>query len=215
SRHRSHRRQWQSPPPDSQSPEAEWGFEPAFGEDVERFAQEHGYRVKQIAFDEPEHMSPLVADFYRWWNEQRGVRGRRLLVESFIVMEPYWTVRTGSAPFWIVFNKEKSLQALESYLQTSTSFDEIFLMLFSHGVNSIGLIPIEQWCHTVQRAAKRSVLVGVDEEAFPRDFAVFARYSAALQRAIRGRYSIPPPLTLRQWETFLDEHKGCYQVQWV
>ncbi|MDQ6734313.1 MAG: hypothetical protein M3Z35_09405 [Nitrospirota bacterium] len=29
------------------------------------------------ACDEPEHMSPLVADLYRWWNEKRGIADRR------------------------------------------------------------------------------------------------------------------------------------------
>jgi len=42
--------------------------------------------------------------------------GIRLLVESFIVMEPFWTIRTGSVPFWMVFNKLPSAEALEQYL---------------------------------------------------------------------------------------------------
>ena len=51
----------------------------------------------------------------RWATARSGV-GIRLLVESFIVMEPFWTIRTGSVPFWMVFNKLPSAEALEQYL---------------------------------------------------------------------------------------------------
>jgi hypothetical protein len=43
-------------------PEAEWGFESALREDVERFALLHGYRVRSIVFSDPEALSPLIAD---------------------------------------------------------------------------------------------------------------------------------------------------------
>jgi hypothetical protein len=32
---------------DAERPEAEWGFEPALGEDVERFAADRGYRLRR------------------------------------------------------------------------------------------------------------------------------------------------------------------------
>jgi hypothetical protein len=67
-------------------------------------------------------------------NRERGVVGKRLLVESFIVMEPYWTVRTGSASFWMLFNKLTSAEALSAYLDRWDAFDEIYMMLFSHDV---------------------------------------------------------------------------------
>ena len=37
-----------------------------------RFARERGYRVRRIVFDEPEALSPLVADLYRWWYRSAG-----------------------------------------------------------------------------------------------------------------------------------------------
>ena len=46
-------RRWHGPEPDTESPEAEWGFEPALLDDIERFAGEHGYRVRRLAFEEP------------------------------------------------------------------------------------------------------------------------------------------------------------------
>lgn len=88
-RHRSHRTHWEAPAADGHRPEAEWGFEPRLRDDIERFASRHGFRIRRIVFEQPEAMSPVVADFYQWWNRDRHVLGKRLLVESFIVMEPF------------------------------------------------------------------------------------------------------------------------------
>jgi hypothetical protein len=214
-RYGSHRDRWELPSADGESPEAEWGFEPALREDLERFAHRHNYRIRRILFEMPEDFSHLVADLYRWWNEKRGVIGSRLLVESFIVMEPYWTVRTGSVPFWMVFNKESSAEDLEKYLRHTGSFDEIYMMLFSHGVDSVGLVPIDTWREFLRHARKRGVFVGVDDQAYPRDFAVFVRYYFDLKRKIMSRYPMPPPLSLNDLDEFLLRNKGRYDVEWL
>src|SRR5439155_20677922 len=98
-RHGSHRRRWEPPEPDAERPEAEWGFAPELREDVERFAARHGYVVRRLVFEQPEELRAVVARLYRRWNAARGVAATRLLVESFIVMEPFWAIRTGSTPF--------------------------------------------------------------------------------------------------------------------
>ena len=215
-RYGSHRRQWQPPPVDRIAPEAEWGFEPAILDDIERVARRHRARLRRIVFNEPEHFSPLVADLYQWWNEhKRGLRDRRLIVDSFILMEPYLTIRTGSVPFWMVFNKEPSLRALQAYLDQRVPFDEILLMLFSHGVDSVGLPSIEQWRAPLRRARLKGTFVGVDERAFPRDFAVFIRYYFDLLRKLHARYPMPPPLTVKELDEFLDDNSGRYAVQWL
>lgn len=108
---------WEVPEPDGRRPEAEWGFEPELLGDVQRFASENGYRVRRIRFVDPEHLSPLVADLYRWWYEKREMRSDRLLVQTFNVVEPWWTLRTGSVPYWIVFNTEPSAASVEDYLE--------------------------------------------------------------------------------------------------
>lgn len=213
-RYGSHRRRWDPPAPDGLRPEAEWGFEPRLGEDVERFARANGFRVRRVRFHEPEDASPLVADFYRSWNRSRKIQGSRLLIESFIVMEPYWAARTGSVPFWMVFNKRPSAEALEKYLDGTDPFDEMYLMLFSHGVDSVGLASIEEWRSLLRRARRRGELVGVDEKAYPRDFAVFVRYCYDLQRKIAARYPLPGPLMLERLDRFLRETAGRYAVQW-
>jgi hypothetical protein len=214
-RYHSFLKRWSPPKPDGDRPEAEWGFEPTLAESVESFARRHNFRIRRIVFDQPEHFSPLVADLYQWWNQKRNIIDKRLLVESFIVMEPYWTVRTGSIPFWMVFNKEPSVQALEEYLGGQNAFEEIYLMLFSHGVNSIGLVPIERWRRVLDRAKKQGSFVGVDPKAYPRDFGVFVRYNPDLKRKISARYPIPPLLTLQELDQFLAQSSRRYQIDWM
>jgi hypothetical protein len=129
-------------------------------------------------------------------------------------MEPYWTVRTGSIPFWMVFNKEPSAEALEAYLRRHQSFKEIYLMLFSHGVNSVGLVPIDRWLRALECAQRYGSFVGVDTQAYPRDFGVFVRYNPDLKQKISARYPIPSPLTLKELEQFVARSTDQYQIMW-
>jgi hypothetical protein len=207
-RYESHRRQWDPPDPDADRPEAEWGFEPAIKKDIERLARRKRYKIRRFVYENPEDMSPFVADLYRWWNKKRGVVGNRLLVESFVALEPYWTIRTGSAPFWMVFNKEASEKALRDYLDRSESFDEIFMMLFSHGVESIGLVSIEQWRQVLDRARQKSDFIAVDETTYPRHFAVLTDYHFDIRKKVRSRYPMPPSLSLDQLDDFLTISQG-------
>jgi hypothetical protein len=213
-RYGSHRQHWDPPQPDGERPEAEWGFEPVLREDIERFAREKGYRVRRILFEEPEDPSALVADLYRLWYEEHGLPTNRLLVESFILMEPWWALRTGSVPFWMVFNTESSADRLERYLEVADPYDFIHLMLFSHGVDSVGLAPIERWRSEVRRARKHGGFVGVDERRFPRDFATFVRYHTDLKK-IPTRYPLPEPLSLSRLDAILDRSGDRYPVRWI
>ena len=213
-RYGSHRRHWDPPQPDDERPEAEWGFEPVLREDIERFAREKGYRVRRIVFEEPEDPSPLVADLYRRCYEGRGLPANRLLVESFILMEPWWVLRTGSVPFWMVFNTESSADRLRRYLDDTRPYDYIRLMLFSHGVDSVGLAPIERWRSEVRRARKQGGFVGADERRFPRDFATFVRYHTDLEK-IPTRYPMPGPLPLSRLDEFLGRAGDRYAVRWI
>jgi hypothetical protein len=213
-RYGSHRMKWDPPAANLQAPEAEWGFVSSLGEDVLAYAAERACSVRRLVFEQPEAMSPLVADLHRWWNERRGLTPTRLLVDSFILMEPYWCLGTGSIPFWMVFNTEGSLAALQSYLSTRV-FDEIYATLFSHGVDSIGLPSIADWRRLIEQAAVRGRFIGVDQAAFPRDFAVYARYHDDLLKTIPSRHALPPALTLGELDQFLYTHAHRYRVTWI
>jgi len=201
-RYRTGLRRWDPPAPDGEAPEAEWGFEEALAADVVRFADEHGYQVARLSFDAPPDLSPLVADLYRWWYRERGLPDDRLLVESFILLEPWWTLAAGLVPLWTTFNTEDAAAPVERYLDQRPPFAEIHLTLFAHGVESVGLAPIQRWRAIVNRAARQGRFAGVDPRAYPRDFASFVRYHHAL-KAVGQRAPLPDPLPWAAVEAFL------------
>jgi hypothetical protein len=116
-------------------------------------------------------------------------------------------------PFWTVFNTEPSLATIHRYLDAAGPFEEIRLTLFSHGVASVGLASIGQWRSVLDRATKVGSFLGVDEQAFPRDFASVTRYHRALAK-VRKRYPMPRPLPLRDLDAFLDRQGDRYEVHW-
>ncbi len=93
------------------------------------------------------------------------------------------------------FNVESDADALERYLDQTCSFDEIGLTLFSHGVNSVGLAPIERWRSILQRATIRGRFVGVDEDSYPQDFGVFTRYNQDIHASLRRAIHFPRHLS--------------------
>lgn len=209
----SHRQRWEPPAPDAERPEAEWGFEPTLHEDIEQFAHRRGYRVQRLCFYHPQDVSPCVADFYRWWYRQRGLPAQRLLGESFILLEPWWVLRTGSVPYWSFFAVQPAAASMEQYLAATDPYDYIHLMLFSHGVESIGIAPIERWRSILKHARQGGSFIGVDVAAFPRDFATFVRYHNDIQ-TIPDRYPLPDPLPLAQFDLFLQQVRHRHAVTW-
>jgi hypothetical protein len=212
-RHDSHRREWESPETDGDSPEAEWGFEPAIMGDIEQIARERGYRIRRVSFTEPEDLSPLVADLYRWWYRRRRIPGNRLLIEQFIVMEPWWTLRTGSVPLWLEFNMERSFDTARSYLDSAEPYDEIHMMMFNHGVEAVGLPTTNEWASLFDLARDHGGWVGADPGEFPMDYAQFSRYHTDVQK-IPARHPMPPPLTIDELDEFLGEAGDAYDVAW-
>ncbi len=105
----------------------------------------------------------------------------------------------GVTPLWMTFNTEPSANNLETYLNKVEPY-EIYMMLFAHGTESVGLAPIERW-RTLLKKARKANLRAWMEKRYPRDFAVFARYHSSLQE-IPGRYPLPEPLPLKVFSSF-------------
>jgi hypothetical protein len=202
--HGSPKRRWEAPEPDTKAPEAEWGFAPELLEDTRRLAAQRGYRLRRIRFRTPEDLSPVVAALYRWWYRRRRPpsEAERLIIESFFLVDPWCVLKTRSVPFWTVFNAATSADAVERYLASSEAFDEIYLLAFSHGVQSPGLTPPERWRSILERAKARGELLGVDLANYPKDFRVFFKYHRALKR-ISVRDERPPRLDLEQLDAFI------------
>lgn len=212
--HQQHSRHqtWHPPEPDGWYPESEWGFEPALREDVERFAHEHGLRVRRIVFQAPQDLSALVADLYRWWYDTLGRTNNRLFVESFTYLHPYLAFKKGLIPYWSVFNDQTSLQRVKAFLEETKPYDEIYVNLFSNGLYSLGIAPIEEWRSLFQLARQHGEFVGVNEETYPGDLASFVRHYTALKK-LEGNYPMPESLTLQQLDTFLEKAGDRYNVQ--
>lgn len=166
-----------APEPDTTAPEAEWGYDDELTPEVLDLAAETGHPVYRMRLDEPEALSPVVAELFR-----RRHDGNRLLVESFIMLDPVQANRIGAAPFWTVFGVADSAAALARYLDATEPYDDIDVTLFSHGVRSAGLADADTWRDLAARARRRGRLLAVRPGRYPVDFASLARITPALRR---------------------------------
>ncbi|KAF7174055.1 hypothetical protein CNMCM6106_008144 [Aspergillus hiratsukae] len=236
---KEHKTDWNAPAPtppsEGEIPEAEWGYAPGLTEDIVGFAKEHGFRIKYLDYDHPEDASPLVADVYR----QRQARLRRptdsILVESFILMEPWLSIRYNLTPFWTIFSIKPSLERLQEYLKmchgAGKPFRDGFIFLFSSGVHSIGLAGVDEWKGLLERHFSSQdrpgkdfgrpgdppkLVLGTDEKAFPKDFGFPARYQTELARAVskEAQYVMPPNLPLGEFEHYMRQNAGRYKVSY-
>jgi hypothetical protein len=213
-RYGSRYERWDPPAPDDDAPEAEWGFDPALRVDLEDLAQRRGWRLRRLVFDDPEDLSGLVAELYRWWYRARGRTARRLLIESFVLLDPWLVQVTGSVPYWSKFAVDASAEALERYLAETEAYDEIRLALFSHGTEGVGVLPIERWRSMLGAARARGTFLAVNPARYPRDFASFGRFHRELA-VLRPRVPAPDPLTIDELDTYMGEHAARWSaVSW-
>lgn len=203
---------WDAPSPDGDILEAEWGFKPALREDIEAFAKENGYQVQRIVYQEPEDLSPFVAELYRWWYRQRNIKPDTLIADMFFLMDPFWTIRTGSVPFWLAFNAKRSIHNLNQYLQHTDSYDNIFMLPFSNGVDGVGLATQDDLEAVLAQAKKKGDFLGTEPDLYPFDFGTYARYQKDIQERIPARYPADDLLTMSQFHEFAQETKGKFHV---
>ncbi|HEX2074929.1 MAG TPA: hypothetical protein VHF92_14180, partial [Geodermatophilus sp.] len=94
-------------------------------------------------------------------------------------------LRSAAVP-WTLFPVQPSLDRARTYLASTDPYEDTALLLFCHGVDSIGLTRSREWRDVLGRVQ----LLGVDERRFPADFPVFARYGPAL-RLDRPHWPLP------------------------
>jgi hypothetical protein len=135
-----------------------------------------------------------VADLYRAQLRRVGMSGARLLVESFILLDPHHVLRAGLVPYWSFFPVSRAAWQLRDYLESAGPYDEIDVLLFSNGVRSQGQAGPDVWRSLAQQARRRGRLLAVDERRFPADFGTFGRYGPALRRipTAPGRVALAP-----------------------
>lgn len=175
-----------------EGPEAEWGFVESLRMDLQKLANENEFHVKKISFKCPDTPSPLVANLFRQWYKEIGIKTDDMLVSSFIFMEPFQTIRMGLVPYWTAFSVENCVDGLEKYLkeqkEQGTPFARAFAMLFSHGTYSIGIAKLDRWRNILQSSNMLTspgitdeVFVGVDTRCYPKDFACVINYNPDLK----------------------------------
>jgi hypothetical protein len=211
-RYRVRRTHWNPPKPDDTAPEAEWGFDPALIDDITALAGVHGWRVVVLDFENPESLSWLAAAVYRAWYRDLGQDPNRLLVDSFVLIDPYRTIRLRAVPFWLLFCVERSAAALREFLDRQPSFEEIGLMLFSHGTEGVGVVTVDDWRRLLARARWRGYFLGVDESRYPRDFATFIRFHHGLSE-LGLPFELPAALKLERFETLTREQGPQFGVR--
>ncbi|GAB3893440.1 hypothetical protein GCM10029964_070220 [Kibdelosporangium lantanae] len=179
--------------PDTDAPEAEWGFDPGLLVDVRRFAAETGHPVHVIRYPDPHALSGPVADLHHTWFTDNGITTDRLLVESFLMIDPTRTLAAGLVPLWTMFPVGSAVQATVAHVRSAPGrYRSAHVGLFPHGVESRGIAGPDRW-----RTALRGLelqFMGVDIRRYPADFAALVRYGSALRRM--PRVAAPGPGSL-------------------
>jgi len=177
--------------PDTEAPEAEWGFDTKLLADVQRFARETGHPVHVIRYPDPHGLSGPVADLHHTWFADNGITTDRLLVESFLMIDPTRTLAAGLVPLWTMFPVESAVQTTVDHVRSAPGrYRSVHVGLFPHGVESRGIAEPERW-----RTALRGLdlhFMGVDVRRYPADFAALVRYGSALRRMPRVAAAATP-----------------------
>lgn len=212
--HGARRRRWEPPPADEEAPEAEWGFAPQLDDDLLAFARRRGYRLSRLVLPTPHDLSAVVAALYRHWYRDCGLPADRLLVEMFFLVEPYWMLRSGAVPYWLLFNTEPDLDRLREWLDHTDPFARIDMTLLSTAIDPIGMVSPARWRDEVLARAPAGGFPGMDVRRYPYDLGSLARYHHALKRAARRRQVSPQSMAPEFAEAFIRAHGPRHGVRW-
>ena len=206
----SDRDRWLPPAADGDSPEAEWGLAAPLAEDLTTVATERGLTVNRLRFEQPEDASPLIAGLFRDWYAGHALPTGRLLVSSFVLMDPMLAMRTGLVPYWALFGTQPSLDRLADYLARTHGYDDIRLTVFPHGADSIGLASIGKWQAVLRNARQHGQLIAIEPGHYPRHFRALTGFHRELSRLPRV-----PALPALGWDTarqYLATHSAAQNV---
>ncbi|MFC8269459.1 hypothetical protein ACFUIZ_27635 [Streptomyces cinereoruber] len=180
------------------------GLQPGPRPDIQRPADDNSHTLRRLAVHEAQDLSPFVADFHRWWCRQRGFTGNRLLAKSYVRWDPLWALRLGAVLFWLRFNMESSYDSLETHLDATEPYASIHLNLFSQGLGSPGIVPLERWqALTTSRATRTGQIVGVARHAYPADPGSTLRYQPAFA-PLPPRHPLPARRRSTRWTSSSD-----------
>jgi len=175
--------------PLERGPESEWGCEPAFGQALEQFCAQEGYRLVRIRLPEPQDYSSLAFRAIACLLEQEGRRPAGVLVEVFSQFDPVSVMETGLLPLWLVYNTRDSLEFLK---QMAPAFPRDLPVFFSSLV-TFSLTPdLTSWAEwEAALQGLQWVNLGARPSRYPGDAARLATWAVPLRRwAARNRHPI-------------------------
>lgn len=179
-----------APPADSVASEAEWGFDTRLGDAIESYASRTGRAVDRIVVPSPQRLADPVAELMRDEIRVAGGRGDRLLVESFVMVDPVQAFRTGSVPYWTFFGVESAREAVLRHVETANQrgdpYRDVDVLVFPHGVASRGIARPEAWAELSAYIDGRVRLLAGTRERWPTHFDALARYGPALRSLPTG-----------------------------
>jgi hypothetical protein len=191
-------RRFAAPEPDGRAAEAEWGLDPSFADFVSRWAVRTGHPFVRVRIPSPQALSAPVASLLRGRLEAGGVAGDRLLVSSFIMLDPVQAERTGSVPYWTFFGVEPARQGALRFVSSSeVPYGDVDVLVFPHGVESAGIARPEAWGELSRYVTGRVRLLGGTADRWPAHFDTLARYGPALRSLPTAVPSPLPPLDVR------------------
>lgn len=183
-------KKWDIPQPDAESPEAEWGFETSLLKDISGFADEKGFKKYMISYNHPQETSEGIAEMYREFYRHKNQPDDRLFIESFNILSPLLTLKTGSVPYWLFFNTQSATEMLNRYLKNTGSYNEIFATILSNGKRSLGMAEISDFENILSHAEKKSGFIGMNKNKYPFDLGVYLRFAGDIKKIIRERYPV-------------------------
>jgi hypothetical protein len=206
----SDRDRWLPPAADGESPEAEWGLAAPLAGDLATMATKQRLTVYRLRFEQPEDVSPLVAELFRDWYAGHALPTGRLLVSSFLLMDPILAMRTGLVPYWALFGTQPSLDRLAGYLASTTRYDDIRLTVFPHGAESIGVPSVGKWQEVLRNARQHGQLIAIEPGHYPRHFRALTGFHRELSRL--PRVPALPPLSWDTARQYLATHAAAPNV---
>lgn len=186
-----------APTPDSKSPEAEWGFDIRLAESITALATRHQNPIVRVDLPDPQSLAEPVAELLRGQIRSAGGRGDRLLVESFVMLDPVQAFRSGSAPYWTFFGVESALRAVREHLARANDngdpYRDVDVLSFPNGVASKGSVAPDQWAGLRHYITGRVRLLAGTRERWPTHFDTLVTYGRALRSLPDGVDSPAPP----------------------
>lgn len=189
-----------APRADGVASEAEWGFDPRLADAIRRYAARTGRTVEQLVIPAPQRLADPVAELMRRRIRAAGGRGDRLLVESFVMVDPVQAFRSGSVPYWTFFGVETAREAVLRHVEAARRrgdpYRDVDVLVFPHGVASKGIARPQAWSELTTYVDGRVRLLAGTRERWPTHFDALARYGPALRSLPTGIPAAYRPGTL-------------------